>query len=117
MNHDELGNYSHTEVRQLREQLAAAQATIERMRSLLPKFCPKFGEVGTRDVDVAVKQKAFDEALALPSDITALQARLAAEREKCAAHLDQVARDYKKASEELSALVAEYCTDAIRSMK
>ena len=123
MNHDDLGNYSHTEVRQLHEQVAAltkerdeqkraadhwfteanqdhnrlvaAQATIERLREALEAVettCSYNGqedEIGEHSCchEPSYRPHSPDcwthlrtKALALPSDTTALQERLDAER-------------------------------------
>ncbi len=39
MNHDDLGNYSHTYVKSLQNQLTAAQARIIELESALETFC------------------------------------------------------------------------------
>lgn len=62
--------------KELNEQLAAAQAVNEKLRELL-------AEIEQMPI-LGWHKGVASKALALPSDTTALQARLAEEREKCA---------------------------------
>lgn len=100
------------------ETIAAAQATNERLREALQKghrqLIYKLGGTykdgyggSDRDAEAAV---LMYEALALPNDTTALDARLAAERERCA----KVAQKFEP--DERCDYVT-YTSDAIRSMK
>jgi hypothetical protein len=76
------------EVTRLRTELAAAQAREQQMREALRLL---WNSEGAPDCDDLA---AIDDALALPSDDSALRARLAQERERVAEFLDQRAEDY-----------------------
>ena len=54
------------------EELAAQVAAL---RGLLIAARPRFGTAGSRDVDVAARQDAFDAALAIPFDTDILRQR------------------------------------------
>lgn len=57
-----------------------------------------------------------DEALALPADDSALQARLKEERERCIAVCEETADIYRQMHNPEAENVADACADAIRSM-
>ena len=90
---------------ELHEQLAASHAREEKLREALEdiKFC-----TAPEPDDGSHHENAYwiaTETLALPTDDTALQARLAEERERCALCVEAYSMDW----------VA--CARAIRSMK
>lgn len=86
---------------QTQDQLSAAQATIAKLREVM-RLVQNLDYF--REHNYLAHQ--VDEALALPSDDTTLQERLAAERERCAKELEEVG------TEEFL-----YAASVIRSMK
>jgi len=73
MNHDDLGNHSHSYVKELQQQVAAAQAREAKLREAIEYYAAG-GFNGTK----------LQAIRTLPADDTALKERLAQEREKCA---------------------------------
>jgi len=92
---------------QTQEQLAAAQATIAKLRGVFTDLQEYF-ELGT------VGSEIVTNALAIPSDTTALQERLAAERERCAKVCDDYGADVSR--HPMITNGAWECAKAIRSM-
>lgn len=93
----------------LREQLAAAQAVNERLREALAHAIDVMK-------DGQLESPFCEKALALPNDTTALQARLAEEREKCAS-IAREATAYTQFQTVEHYKFASFIEDAIRSMK
>lgn len=74
-------------VRRGMEQLAASQAREQKLRGLLGEYLEQASEYDGRTSQAL--EDEISEALALPTDDTALQARLKEERERCAVECEQ----------------------------
>lgn len=97
-------------VEELRVRERELTRKLEEQQAVNKKLLPKYGGVGTRDVDVTMARAAYNNA---SSELTAL---LAQERERCAVFCDPTNADDPSDWTEYAKIRAK-CAEEIRSLK